>query len=456
MSWGHATSTDLIHWTNLPVAIPEIVKPDTTTCIYSGSAVLDSFNTSGFGSPGHPTLVAIFTADQPKQKRESQFIAFSTDGGLTFNLFGGNPVIDLHMQDFRDPNVFWSAAAHRWVMTVAMVNEHQVRFYGSPDLKNWTRLSDFGPAGATQNGWECPSLLPVSVLGKPGMKKWVLLVSCFWNNDPLVQYFVGDFDGTTFTTDYADSTLLTVDQGDCFYAAIAYRNAPVNGPVSRPVLVGWLQNGKPETYPWKGQMSIPRDLSLVVTPAGLRLVQNPASVISDSLERKRPAVNFHAVVGAGASATSGAALDLAALGHLVGNAYWLDATLDMSKASAVYVDLAYARGTAAGSGAAPAPAAKYVRVGYDTARHELFVDCSASEAANKSPENLILRTPLDMQNGKLRLRILMDRSSLEVFGGAGEKVISTMIYPDKDATGLSMKVVGQARVEKLKLWGLGH
>jgi fructan beta-fructosidase len=191
---------------------------------------------------------------------------------------------------------------------------------------------------------------------------------------------------------------------------------------------------------------------LVATPAGLRLLQNPASVITDSLDHKKPLVNFHGVVAdrspslvtrAGITVP---ALDLSAQAHLAANAYWLDATLDMSKATSVYVDLAYVPGAA--------PAAKYVRVGYDTARHELFVDCSASEAANKSPENLMLRTPLDMQNGKLRLRILLDRSSLEVFGGMGEKVISTMIYPDKGAIGLSMKVVGQVKVEKLKLWGL--
>jgi levanase/fructan beta-fructosidase len=438
MSWGHAVSTDLVHWTHLPVAIPELVKPDTTTWIYSGSAVMDSFNASGFGVEGRPPLVAIFTADQPKQKKESQFIAFSNDGGLSYTLYPGNPVIDLHKSDFRDPNVFWSPSAHQWIMTVAMVNEHQVRIYGSADLKNWTKLSDFGPAGATKNGWECPSLMPVRVQGSL-RSKWVLFVSCFGDHGPMVQYFVGDLDGTVFKPDDPNTALLTVDQGDCFYASIAYRHTPAGGPV----LVGWLQNGKPETYPWKGQMSIPRDLSLLSTPAGFRLLQNPASVIVDSLDQlsKGRRYDFHGALESGSDAfgssgSSGSGLDLAARAHLTGNAWWLDATLDMTHASAVYVDLAK------------------VRVGYDTARHELFVDCSASEGSNKSPENLFQRTSLEMHHGKVRIRILFDRSSLEVFGGDGEKVISTMIYPDKDATGLSMKADGKAKVERLSLWNL--
>src|ERR1700744_2578877 len=107
MSWGHAESADLVHWKYLPVAIPEVVTKDTTTYIYSGSAVLDKNNTSGFGINGKPPLVAIFTADQPKQNKESQFIAYSNDEGMSYHLYAQNPVIDLNKRDFRDPNVFW-------------------------------------------------------------------------------------------------------------------------------------------------------------------------------------------------------------------------------------------------------------------------------------------------------------------------------------------------------------
>jgi fructan beta-fructosidase len=121
MSWGHATSTDLVHWKNFAVAIPEVVSKDTTTWIYSGSAVLDKNNTSGFGLNGKPPIVAIFTADQPKQHKESQYIAYSNDGGLNYIQYKNNPVIDLNLHDFRDPNVFWYEPTKQWIMTVSMV-----------------------------------------------------------------------------------------------------------------------------------------------------------------------------------------------------------------------------------------------------------------------------------------------------------------------------------------------
>jgi fructan beta-fructosidase len=201
MSWGHATSRDLIKWTYLPVAIPEIVSKDTTTFIYSGSAVVDKNNTSGFGINGKPPIVAIFTADLPKQHKESQYIAYSNDNGMSYKQYAGNPVIDLNKSDFRDPNVFWHEASRQWIMTVSMVNEHMVRFYASQDLKEWKKLSDFGPAGYSRNGWECPSILPLVVDGDPSKVKWVLFASSGGDHGPLIQYFVGDFDGETFKDD---------------------------------------------------------------------------------------------------------------------------------------------------------------------------------------------------------------------------------------------------------------
>ncbi len=158
MSWGHATSKDLLHWRHLPVAIPEMVGTDTTTWIFSGSAVWDQHNTSGFGKNGKGPIVAIYTADQPKQQKESQFIAYSNDGGLSYTNYTANPVVDLHKKDFRDPSVIWLQDQGYWLMTVAVPHEHKVQFYKSSNLKEWELLSEFGNQGDTRKIWECPPL----------------------------------------------------------------------------------------------------------------------------------------------------------------------------------------------------------------------------------------------------------------------------------------------------------
>ena len=435
MSWGHATSKDLVTWTNLPVAIPEIISRDTTTYIYSGSAVLDKDNTSGFGNKGTAPLVAIFTADQPNQHKESQFVAYSNDGGLHYTQYAHNPVIDLNKSDFRDPNVFWYEPTKQWIMTVSMVNEHMIRIYGSPNLKEWTKLSDFGPAGYIRNGWECPSLLPLEIDGNPANIKWVLFVSSGGEHGPLMQYFVGDFDGTHFSNSHAPDKVLTVDYGDAFYAAIAWRDAPKN----KTILLGWLQNGRPETYPWKGQMSIPHDLSLKTSRDGLILNQLPAAALTHSLAKYtvgKPLVKKDWPI-------KDSAIPLSENSRFNKNCYWIEAEFDISNAKKVAFNLAEKPGSE-----------KKVIVGYDAEKQLLFIDCSGAEKANKSPENLLQTAPMQAVNGIVKIKILLDRSSLEVFGNDGEKVISTMIYPDKEATGLSLYAEGPAVARNLTIVSL--
>ena len=175
MSWGHATSTDLVHWKHLPVALAETIDKD-TTWRFSGSAVLDKNNTSGFCKTEN-CIVILYTADQPNLKKESQFVAYSNDGGKSFTNYQGNPVIDLHLKDFRDPNVFWFEKTNQWIMAVALPTEHKVRIYGSTDLKSWTALSDFGPEGYINANWECPFLIQLPVDNNNANQKWVLAVS---------------------------------------------------------------------------------------------------------------------------------------------------------------------------------------------------------------------------------------------------------------------------------------
>ena len=235
ISWGHAVSTDWVHWKELPVAIPATA----TISIFSGSAVVDKMNSSGFGTPGNPPMVAIYCADyitastDPKDGSvipagtQAEDIAFSTDRGRTWTPYANNPVLNplkdpsIDPTNFRDPKVFWYEPAQQWIMVVALSSQHMIGFYSSTDLKNWTKLSDFGPANAVNGVWECPDLFELPVQGgsgheesvqskdgdqwqKPGNNKWVLVVNV--NPGSVAggsgaQYFIGNFDGTQFTAD---------------------------------------------------------------------------------------------------------------------------------------------------------------------------------------------------------------------------------------------------------------
>lgn len=229
MHWGHAVSTDLTSWTYLPVAI----APDTLGDIFSGSAVVDVNNTAGFGKNA---IVAVYTANGKKQQ---QCIAYSTDKGRTFIKYSGNPVIpNPGIADFRDPKVSWNDVAKQWVMSLA--TKQTVTFYGSTDLKNWTRLSEFGQGIGSHAGvWECPDLFPLDIAGKT---KWVLLVSInpgSPNGGSATQYFIGDFDGKTFYPDNLPYPLW-VDYGRDNYAGVTWSNIPQAD--GRRIFIGWMSN----------------------------------------------------------------------------------------------------------------------------------------------------------------------------------------------------------------------
>jgi fructan beta-fructosidase len=211
MSWGHATSKDLVHWEEQPLAIPQTFNSEGQSIedIFSGSAVVDTNNTSGFGTKANPPMVAIYTsaytgAHPTLAGRQAQSLAYSLDEGQTWTKYSGNPVLDINSREFRDPKVFWYAPAKEWRMVVVRSVERKADIYGSPNLKDWTHLSEFGPAGAVGGVWECPDLFPLAVDGDPSNVKWVLVINL--NPGSIAggsggQYFVGDFDGTTFTSD---------------------------------------------------------------------------------------------------------------------------------------------------------------------------------------------------------------------------------------------------------------
>ncbi|NOT58825.1 MAG: glycoside hydrolase family 32 protein, partial [Acidobacteria bacterium] len=204
MSWGHAVSRDLVHWRHLPVALAE----ENEVMIFSGSAVVDWQNTSGLCRNPDPQdkscLIAIYTGHIEKSatraRSESQHLAVSNDRGRTWQKYAGNPVLDIGYGDFRDPKVIWHAATKQWVMVVSLSKEQKVRFYGSPDLKQWKLLSEFGPAGVKNDKmlWECPDLFELPIANQPSKKRWVLIVNINpggFAGGSGGQYFIGKFDG---------------------------------------------------------------------------------------------------------------------------------------------------------------------------------------------------------------------------------------------------------------------
>jgi fructan beta-fructosidase len=393
MSWGHAVSPDLIHWRELPVALPE----ENGVMIFTGSTVVDHDNTSGFCLGAKPCLVAIYTGHTPEAGShpalQTQNLAYSNDRGRTWTKYAQNPVLDLHMSDFRDPKVLWSERAKRWVMAVSLPNDHKVRFYGSSDLKHWRTLSDFGPAGATSGQWECPELFESPLESKPGERRWVLKVGL--NPGALQggsgeQYFIGQFDGTRFSNDNPPSLTLWTDYGKDCYCALTFNNLP---RTQSPVMIGWMNNwqyaGDVPTKPWRGQMTVPRKLALRSTPDGLRLVQNPVDALMQLRQKGNPGSDV----------------------------FELQTTVPLGSLKEVGWKLL-------------AGDTRSTLVGYDREKQQLFVDRTYSGNINFSKDFPARTTaPLVLNGDELRLQILVDRSSIEVFADDGRIAMTNLIFP---------------------------
>jgi fructan beta-fructosidase len=418
MSWGHAISPDLMHWKELPVALAE----EGGVMIFTGSTVVDRQNTSGFCQGGKPCLVAIYTGHTPatttSKALQTQNLAFSNDGGRTWTKYPGNPVLNLDLADFRDPDVFPSDSGKRWVMALALPDDHKVSFYGSSNLKEWEHLSDFGPAGAVSGQWECPNLIRLPLDGDPQKATWVLKVGL--NPGALQggsgeQYFIGHFDGTRFVNANASTITLWSDYGKDCYCALTFNDLP---PKKTPVMIGWMNNwqyaDKLPTSPWRGQMTVPREIGLRTFPEGMRLVQVPAGQMK-SLEEK------HYVWRKGRTTEVNRAI---ALDPMRSHSFRLAASFTLAGSNEVGLKL-FAKG------------AQYTSVGFDPSRRELYVDRSRSGRTSFSP-NFATRVaaPLKITSRELRLEILADRNSLEVFADGGHVVMTNLVFPDQDAYGL--------------------
>ena len=438
MSWGHAVSTDLVHWEHLPIALQDHYG----VMIFSGSAVVDWENTSGFGHGDKPPMVAIYTGHG--HGKQTQDIAYSNDRGRTWIKYDGNPVIDLNMADFRDPKVFWHEATRKWVMTVSMPKERKVHFYGSPNLKEWELLSEFGPAGAVKGIWECPDLFPLKIEGTDA-SKWVLIVNI--GSESVAggsgcQYFVGDFDGRQFVVDSnqppsndSGEPANWVDHGKDFYAAVSWSDVPKED--GRRLWLGWLSNwqyaNNIPTHPWRSAMSIPRSLALRTTTDGLRMVQSPVKELRTLREEKTELINLtieNGTLALGSKGISGKRLEIIA---------------DVKINNASEIGFRLRTGNEEAS-----------IVGYDVKLQELFVDRTSSGNITFHDSFTGKHTgPLTSANGRIRLHIYLDDSSIEIFGNRGETVLSERIFPSPENIGVEFySKGGNAKINSLRAWKL--
>jgi len=270
MHWGHASTKDLVHWTEHPIAI----YPDTALgYIFSGSAVIDTFNVSGLGmDSAQPPIIAMYTFHKRPGDVQTQGISYSLDGGMTYEFYEGNPVLpNPELKDFRDPKMMWDGK--QWICALTVGQE--IAFYGSQNLLDWTPLSRFSGEYGNHGGvWECPELF--SLTTEKGIRKDILLVSIGSgapNGGSGTQYFVGHWDGKEFIAEHDDQRYM--DWGRDNYAGVNWWNAPTNR--GKKLFMGWMSNWDyaqvVPTYKWRSSMTLPRELSLVELDGQFRIKQ---------------------------------------------------------------------------------------------------------------------------------------------------------------------------------------
>jgi fructan beta-fructosidase len=287
MHWGHATSTDLIHWEHKKIAL----FPDKLGLIFSGSAVVDLKNTSGLGTLENPPMVAIFTYHNMEGEKsgrkdfQTQGLAYSLDEGNTWLKYNGNPIIkNTNQKDFRDPKAFWNPETNLWNL-VLVAGDH-AQFYTSKNLINWEFESEFGKnTGAHGGVWECPDIFKLKVADSKE-EKWVLLISInpgAPNGGSGTQYFIGDYDGENFISDQKDIKWL--DYGTDNYAGVTYNNTPDG----KRLFIGWMSNWNyardTPTKNWRSAMTLPRELSLEKISNNYVLKSKPVEQLQKQLKQ---------------------------------------------------------------------------------------------------------------------------------------------------------------------------
>ena len=395
MNWGHAISRDLVSWEHLPVAI----APDGLGTIFSGSAVVDKNNTAGFGAGA---IVAFYTQ---ASARQMQSIAYSTDNGRTFKKYAGNPVLTGDVADFRDPKVSWHEGTQKWILTLAVGQE--IRFFSSPNLKDWTYESNFGEGQGCHDGvWECPDLFELPVVGT-NQKKWVLIV----NINPggpfggsATQYFVGSFDGHKFVNESPKATKW-MDYGKDHYATVTWSNAPQNRVIALAWMSNWQYANEVPTMQYRSSNSVPRDLQLFVKDGETYMQSAPSPELLALRKNKVMDKSF----SVGKDYTIAQLMD-----NNVGT-YEITMTVRQKKQGNLSMRLMNEQG-------------EEIEYRLDMAKRELTCIRDKSGVAGFS-KDFITPTVTQVEGGDLQLRFLVDRSSVEAFVNDGRFVLTNLVFP---------------------------
>ena len=379
MTWGHSTSKDLVHWD----AQPSAIEADWLGAIFSGSAIVDRENTAGFG---RNAVIAMYTSAGAAQ---TQSIAYSTDGGVTFTKYAGNPVITYNAPDFRDPKVFWHEQTQRWIVVLAVGQE--VQFYSSTNMKKWKYESSFGRQYGNHDGvWECPDMLCFG-------EKWVLLL----NINPggpyggsATQYFVGSFDGHTFVSEDSPSETKWMDYGKDHYATVTFHNAPDGRIVALPWMSNWQYANQVPTCQFRSANGLPRDLGLITVEGETYLTNTPSKEISmlRGKKVKQPTEACEIVVDV--------------------------------KGSAV-IELSNTKG-------------EKVVMRYDALLQTFAMDRTKSGDVSFS-EAFPCETTAPTYGSIRQLRIFMDRCSIEAFDSDGKMAMTNLVFPSEPYSSLKIK-----------------
>lgn len=415
MHWGHAVSEDMTNWKELDIAL----YPDEHGTIFSGSAIVDWHNTSGFFDD-KPGLVAIFThhlEEAGKPVKQSQSLAYSHDNGRTWTKYKKNPVLEHEFkEDFRDPKVFWYEDADQWIMVLA--TGQTISFYSSQNLINWELESEFGKDIESYNGvWECPDLLKLNVEDSQE-SKWVLFVSIGdnpeMNTGSQMRYFIGSFNGSEFIPDDDESKVL--DFGKDNYAGVSFSNIPESD--GREIYVGWMNNWQYAndlpTEGWKSQMILPRELALRKRNQNYYVVQRPVRELNRHFTKRKE-------------------ID--------------DILVSKDKEKKINIDVSYA------------DINLEIEPSEETPDHYGFVVHHAKNQLSKiiiNPKSKLLvldrseSGEIEFSNAfqdnqkielheveNLKIRLLIDSSSLELFIDDGLYALTSLVFPDKTCEAIS-------------------